>query len=143
MVEELVIDAKDSVLGRVASFAAKKALLGEKIVIVNAEKAYVSGSRDDILAQHLHLRLEVGQIRQGPYFHTKPDRYVKRVIRGMLPHKNPQGRAIYNSVRCYSGIPEAYANHKLVSVKPAHVSKLPTLRRMSVKDICMAVGGSQ
>jgi len=34
-----VIDAKDLVLGRMASAVAKRLLNGEKIIIVNAEKA--------------------------------------------------------------------------------------------------------
>ena len=37
----LVIDGEDGVLGRIASFAAKQALLGKEIKIVNCNKLLV------------------------------------------------------------------------------------------------------
>lgn len=43
-----VIDGTDAVLGRLASFAAKQALLGEEIVIVNCEKVIITGNRANI-----------------------------------------------------------------------------------------------
>ena len=47
----MIIDATDLIVGRMGAFAAKKVLLGEKIDIVNCEKAAVSGSRENILAK--------------------------------------------------------------------------------------------
>ncbi len=38
----MIIDANNMILGRLASFAAKKALLGEKIDVINCEKAVIS-----------------------------------------------------------------------------------------------------
>ena len=41
----MIIDATDLILGRLASFAAKKSLLGETIDIINCENAVVTGNK--------------------------------------------------------------------------------------------------
>ena len=40
----IVIDATDLLLGRFAGYAAKQALLGKEIRVINCEKAVVSGN---------------------------------------------------------------------------------------------------
>ena len=45
----MIIDAENLVLGRLASFVAKQALLGENIDIINCEKAIVLGDKKEIL----------------------------------------------------------------------------------------------
>lgn len=137
---KVIIDAKDSLLGRIATTAAKKALLGEQVIVVNAEQAFISGRKDQILEKY-YAKADIGQIRQGPYFFTKPDRFVKRAIRGMLPHKKPRGREAYARIRCYIGVPSEFASEKALIIKEASIEKLPTLKRVSVKEICAQVGG--
>ena len=137
---DTIIDAQDCVLGRVATLAAKKALLGENVIVVNADKAFISGSKHGIIAKYMD-KFETGQIRKGPFLYKNPDRFVKRVIRGMLPHKQSRGREALKRVRCYAGVPESYASQKTVSAKGAEVSKLPTLRRISVGELCRSIGG--
>ena len=44
MIPKIIIDAEGEIRGRVASFAAKQALQGNEIVILNSEKALVSGN---------------------------------------------------------------------------------------------------
>lgn len=139
---ETIIDAKDCVLGRVATLAAKRALLGETVVVVNAEQAYISGNRLGTIAEYMD-KFETGQIRKGPFIYRQPDRFVRRVIRGMLPRKQSRGRDALRRVRCYTGVPEAFASHKAISAPTSSVSKLPTLRRISVKDLCEQIGGPQ
>ena len=45
----MIIDANNLILGRMATFIAKQALLGEDIKIVNCEKAVITGDRKEIL----------------------------------------------------------------------------------------------
>ena len=40
-----IIDGKNAVLGRLASFAAKEALRGEEIVILNCEQIIITGNK--------------------------------------------------------------------------------------------------
>lgn len=100
----MIIDATDTILGRMASFAAKKALAGEEVIIINAEKAVVSGSRENILARYKFKR-DVGDSIKGPFYPRMPDRIVRRAVRGMLPRKTSHGRDAYRRVLAYVGKP--------------------------------------
>ncbi len=119
----LVIDATNLILGRLASFAAKKALEGEEIVIVNSEKAVISGKKDSIFEFYKQRRAR-GNPLKGPYYPRMPDRILRRAIRGMLPWHKPRGREAFKRVMCYIGIPEKYKNQEFISIKEADYSKL-------------------
>ena len=138
-----VFDAEREVLGRIASQAAKSALMGEEVVIVNAEKAYVSGDMKMVFAQNLQkLTLKnKGNVNKGPYHAKRPDLYVRRAVRGMLPWKKTRGREAYKRVRVYIGVPAILAEMKItVPKKKAPGKKLR--RKVTVGEICSFIGGS-
>jgi large subunit ribosomal protein L13 len=99
-----VVDADGCVLGRLASHVAKRALDGEEIRVVNAERALVTGSEDAVLEKYRDKR-EVGSQRKGPHHPRMPDRIFKRTVRGMLPYQQPRGREALRNVRAYIGVP--------------------------------------
>jgi large subunit ribosomal protein L13 len=104
-----IIDAKEAILGRLASFVAKELLKGEKIVIVNCKDAIISGNRKFIEARYLEKKSKVGTAQKGPKVSRLPHLIVKRVIRGMLPdHREGRGRAALNNLRCYATIPKEF-----------------------------------
>ena len=93
-----VYDADGAILGRLASAVAdllqKASRDGreDKVVIVNAEKAIVTGSPVSIMANY-HAKYELNHARKGPYFPRMPDMILKRTVRGMLPYqKKSSGR---------------------------------------------------
>lgn len=135
----IIIDAKDLILGRMAAMAAKKALLGEEVIIVNAEQAVISGKKADVVARY-KAKVAKGIPLKGPYFPRQPDRLVRRTVRGMLPWKRAKGREAFKRVMCYIGVPEQYQNMKHETMKSAHVGKLPTLNRINVKELCRLIG---
>jgi len=92
--EPAIIDATELILGRAASVIAKRLLQGETIVIVNAEKAAISGKRLSIIKEAKTF-LEVGHPRKGPLHRRRPDQIVRRTVRGMLPWKKPKGKQAY------------------------------------------------
>ena len=49
MENEIIIDATDAALGRMATFAAKQALNGKKVIILNSEDAIITGKKHAIL----------------------------------------------------------------------------------------------
>ncbi|MCD6325691.1 50S ribosomal protein L13 [Candidatus Bathyarchaeota archaeon] len=104
---ETVIDAEGLILGRMASQVAKRLLNGEKIIIVNAEKAIISGKRLSILREKQEF-LQVGHFRKGPLHPRRPDRIVKKAIRGMLPRKKPRGKDALKRLKVYIGVPKDY-----------------------------------
>ena len=100
---DVVIDARDCIMGRVASEVSQRALDGERVAVVNAERAVITGNEEDTMARY-RKRVEVGSDR-GPYYPKRPDRIFKRAIRGMLPYKSQRGREAFENVRVYVGDP--------------------------------------
>lgn len=100
---DLVVDARDCILGRVASQVADAALSGQRIAVVNAESAVITGSEEDIMSVY-RKRTEIGSDR-GPYYPKRPDGIMKRAIRGMIPYKTTRGREAFENVRVYVGNP--------------------------------------
>ena len=135
----MIIDANNIILGRLASFVAKKALLGEKIDIVNCENCFITGSRYRIFEDY-DVDLRRGTHEKGPFVYRMPDRFVKRTIRGMIPYKTERGRAAYKSLKCHIGVPENLKNQKFETIKNANVEKVPNLKYVKVKDVCMHIG---
>lgn len=118
-----VIDAKGLILGRMASVVAKRLLNGEKIIIVNAGDAVISGDRYSII-KAAHEYLQVGHPGKGPLHPRRPDRIVKRAIRGMLPYKSPRGREALRRLRVYIGVPENLKGMSLETIPEADVRRL-------------------
>ena len=100
---DLVVDARDCIMGRVASQVAEKALDGQTVAVVNAERAVITGRKEQIMEKY-QKRTSIGA--DNKYFYPKrPDGILKRAIRGMLPHKKTRGREAFENVRTYVGNP--------------------------------------
>lgn len=133
----MIIDANNLVLGRLASAAAKQALLGEDVNIVNCEKAIITGNKQSILKHYLS-RLKLGQPHQGPFIQRRPDFFVRRTIRGMLPRKKPRGRESLSRVKCYIGVPQSMSKaESLQQAMPIKKKK----HYLTVGELCMHLGG--
>jgi len=100
---DMVVDARDCILGRVASIVAEEALDGTSIAVINAEQAVITGSEEDVMSVY-RTRRDVGS-DSGPYYPKRPDGIFKRAVRGMLPYKKPRGREALENVRVYVGNP--------------------------------------
>jgi len=103
-----VIDADGLILGRMASMVAKMLLLAENVIIINAEKAIVSGNRRTTIEHYKtrqNIRTHYNPIK-GPFWFKTPHQLVRRTIRGMLPWKKDRGKVAYRRLKVYSGLPE-------------------------------------
>jgi len=139
----LIIDANKQVLGRLASFAAKHALAGQSVIVVNAEKAVISGRRKNIVEEakrRLKTRTLASQ-STAPVHQRRPDLYVRRVVRGMLPWKKARGKAAFHRVMVYVGVPEDLADKSLTQVPGADASKLRSAY-ITVADLADEIGGT-
>lgn len=130
-----IVDASDLVLGRAASLIAKRLLSGESIVVVNAEKSVVTGSRQSVLEIYRANRAR-GSVRSGPHFPRYPDRIFRRTVRGMLPHLKPRGRDAFDRLEVHIGVPPEYsagARHSLDGAKLRPMLRRPlTLGEISI-----------
>ena len=134
-----IINAENLILGRMASLVAKQALLGENIVIVNSEKAVIIGKKEFLIKKYKHKKT-VGTPNYGPFFMQKPDMFVKRVIRGMLPYKQEKGRKALKRIKCYIGIPSKYEKWKLESIKNIDVKQIKIPYYITVKQLLSHIG---
>ncbi len=135
----MIIDATNLILGRLASHAAKLALQGESVIIVNSEKAVISGKKKLVESHYLH-KLERGEARKGPFFPRRSDMILRRTVRGMLPWHSDRGRKAYKRVMCHIGIPNQYAEQKLETVKAASVDKLSVGNYMEIGKLSKRMG---
>ncbi len=140
--QPIIIDASNLILGRVASFAAKRALQGEEVIVFNAENAVISGTKANIV-EEAKRRLKtrtLGSQYKAPTHPRKPDTYVRRVIRGMLPRRKPKGSAALKRVRVYIGTPEEYRGKPTVKIPDADASKL-RCSHITVGQLSEEIGG--
>ena len=133
-----VIDGNGLILGRMASIIAKRLLTGETIDIVNAENIVVSGKKKMVINTEKEF-LEVGGHGKGPIHYRQPHRIVKRVIRGMLPHRKSHGRDAFSRLKVHIGVPDEFEGADLEKMEKYHSSKL-NRRFVTVGEIAENIG---
>ena len=113
-----LVNAEGQIVGRMGSKVAKLLLNGEEVVILNAEKAVFSGKKKSKIAE-AHLFLEVGAPARGPFHYRRPDRYLRKTLRGMVPFKQPKGKAAYKRLKVFMGVPAEFKDQKMISFDDA------------------------
>jgi large subunit ribosomal protein L13 len=111
-----VIDATDVVLGRLATQAATllrgkhKPIYaphvdtGDFVIIINAEKVALTGTKREDKVEYRHSGFP-GGIRATSYdvlLAKNPRRVVEKAVKGMLPH-NTLGRQMLSKLKVYAG----------------------------------------
>jgi len=135
---DAVIDARDCILGRVASEVSQRALAGERVAVVNAEQAVVTGREEDVLSVY-RKRIEVGA-ESGPYYPKRPDGIFKRAVRGMLPYKSTDGRKAFENVRTYVGDP--YDDQDAEVLEDTSLDRLSNIKFVSLGEISEQLGAN-
>ena len=111
-----VVDAKDQVLGRLASRLAvllmgkhkplysPHLLCGDHVVVLNAERVRLTGKKFRQKEYIRHTGYPGGQRSETPYqlYKNKPHEMVERAVRRMLP-KTRVGRKQYGLLHVYVG----------------------------------------
>ena len=147
-IEYQLYDATDKILGRFCSLIAKKALLGEYIVIINAKNAIISGNKKDIHEKYL-AKLKISTAtnpRRGPFHERRPDTFMRRVIKQMLPRKKLRGKEAIRRVHIYiSDIPGRFKNRyqKLIPNEITNVDKKRLSyynRYITLENLCQRIG---
>jgi len=114
--EWLLIDAKDQILGRLASVAAKLIRgkhkrnftphvdCGDNVILINAAQVKLTGKKLTDKKLITHTGYPGGQKFKTPaiILATKPAALVENAVRGMLP-KNRLGRQLFNNLYVYAG----------------------------------------
>lgn len=119
---EVVIDATDHVVGRLASVVAKKLLNGQRMTIVNAEKAVLTGNKGSIKEHYQMLarrKQRTSHKKITVWYPKRPETLLKNSVTRMLPKKKPKGRDAAKRLRVYTGMPSQYAARDLQTVEKA------------------------
>jgi len=111
-----VIDADGKTLGRLSTEIARRLRgkhkaeytphvdTGDYIIVVNAEKVRVTGTKekDKIYYRHTGYIGNMKSVALGKLRQTYPTRIIEIAVKGMLP-KNALGRAMYRKLKVYAG----------------------------------------
>lgn len=120
----ILIDGKGTVMGRLASFAAKEALKGEDIKVFNCDEVIITGNKKSIKDEFEVKRARIGHSQKGPKHHGLSFKIVKRAIRGMLPdHREGRGRIAYKRIMCYSNIPTEFEGKEMMKIETGKKNK--------------------
>ncbi len=122
----VLIDAKDQVLGRLASAVAVKirgkhlpiftphADTGDFVVVINASRVRLTGKKwdDKIYYHHTGHIGGIKSISARKLVQKRPEALIQKAVRGMLP-KNRLGDRLYKKLKVYPG-----ADHPHQAQKP-------------------------
>jgi large subunit ribosomal protein L13 len=114
----IYIDGDNHIYGRLSTYVAKQLLSGEEIVIVNASKIAITGSRKFILDKFNHRR-NIGSVRKGPYYPRTADQIMRRSIQNMLPIKKTKGLEALKRCKVFNDVPGSLKDVEFVKIDKA------------------------
>ncbi len=112
----VVVDAKDKVLGRLATTVAARlrgkhsplftphADMGDGVIVINADKIVLTGRKMKQKNYYRHSGYIGGlkTITAEKLMEKRPEDLVRFAVKGMLP-KNKLGRRLYSHLKVYAG----------------------------------------
>jgi len=118
-----LVNAEGLIVGRMCSKVAKRLLNGEEVIILNAEKAVFSGKKKSKVLE-AHIFLEVGAPMRGPFHYRRPDRFLRKIVRGMVPFKQPKGKNAYKRLKVFMGVPIELKDQQMITFEEASSANL-------------------
>ena len=137
----VVVDATNCIAGRMCSHVSKLLLQGNRVAIVNAEKAMLSGNRYktiDSYKEHLGINSVTNPIH-GPFHPRRPDTILSKMVRGMVPKRKPDGISAFKRLRVYMGVPEGMKSAKMESFDDSKITK-PESYYISIAELAKQIG---
>ncbi len=113
---EEIVDASNLILGRMASYVAKKALDGKSMVVINAERAVISGTKQRVVAR------------------------AKLKLKTRTLWKKPGGKDAFHRVKVYIGTPSEYQDRPATRVADADASRL-RVPYITIAQLSGEIGG--
>ncbi|MDP8888427.1 MAG: 50S ribosomal protein L13 [Thermoproteota archaeon] len=137
----VVVDATNCIAGRMCSHVSKLLLQGNRVAIVNAEKAMLSGNRYktiDSYKEHLDINSVINPIH-GPFHPRRPDTILSKMVRGMVPKRKSHGISAFKRLRVYMGIPEGMKGARMESFDDSKITK-PESYYISIAEVAKQIG---
>jgi large subunit ribosomal protein L13 len=137
----VVVDATNCIAGRMCSHVSKLLLQGNRVAVVNAEKAMLSGNRYktiDSYKEYLGINSVTNPIH-GPFHPRRPDTILSKMVRGMMPKRKPYGISAFKRLRIYMGVPEAMKSTPMKSFDDSKITK-PESYYISIAEVAKQIG---
>jgi large subunit ribosomal protein L13 len=137
----IIYNAENQILGRLCTRIAKDLLNGEKVFVVNCEKAVLAGNPK--YTQKIYLeKIWRGDVKHGPFFPKTPDGIFRRTVRGMLPWHKEKGKKAYKNLKVFIGLPEEFKGKEMGKVREADASKLKT-KFITLEELSLSIGAKK
>jgi large subunit ribosomal protein L13 len=138
---EILVDATGCIAGRMCSHVSKLLLKGNRVTIVNSEKAMLSGNRYktiDLYKEFLEINSVTNPIH-GPFHPRRPDTMLTKMVRGMVPKTKTSGIEAFKRLRVYIGIPDQFMNKKAESFEDSKITR-PPAKYISMGEVAKQIG---
>jgi len=137
----MIINGEGHILGRLASVGSQKLLEGEEVVVLNAEKIIITGSKERAYRKYKQ-RIDRASIsnprRMGPKYPRRPDDIFRRTVRGMLPYRKTKGREAFKGLKAYVGVPREFQDEELAEIPDAKAGNVK--KGMELGEISKLLG---
>jgi large subunit ribosomal protein L13 len=137
----IVVDATNCIAGRMCSHVSKLLLQGNRVTVVNAERAMLSGNRYKTInsyKEHLEINSVTNPIH-GPFHPRRPDTIISKMVRGMVPKRKSDGIEAFKHLRVYMGVPEGMRGASMISFDDSKISK-PESYYISIAEVAKQIG---
>ena len=139
--EPIVVDATNCVAGRMCTKVSKLLLQGNRVSIINAEKAMLSGNRYKTIELYKE-QLEINSVTNpvhGPFHPRRPDTILSKMVRGMIPIRKPSGLNAFKHLRVYIGNPRELENKEKRSFDDIKITKGPSYY-ITIGEVAKQIG---
>jgi large subunit ribosomal protein L13 len=138
----IIVDASNCIAGRICSIVSKLLIQGNRIAIINSERAMLSGNRYKTIEDYKKY-LEVSSVTNpihGPYHPRRPDRILTKMVRGMISRRKPSGILAFKRLRVYIGIPTEFQRSKEIKIfDDAKITKTESYY-ITIGDVAKQIG---
>jgi large subunit ribosomal protein L13 len=137
----IIVDITNCIAGRTCSRISKLLLEGNKVSVINAEKAMISGNRYktiEIYKEDLEISSVTNPIH-GPFHPRRPDTILSRMVRGMIPKRKSSGIEAFKQLRVYIGVPEKLSREQPKVFEDCRIRK-PESYYITVGDVAKQIG---
>jgi large subunit ribosomal protein L13 len=139
--KQIIVDASNCIAGRICSNVSKLLIQGNRVTIINSERAMLSGNRNKTIEDY-KKHLEVGSVTNpihGPYHPRRPDR-ILTMVRGMISRRKPSGILAFKRLRVYIGMPTEFQSSKEIKIfDDAKITKSESYY-ITIGDVAKQIG---
>ena len=140
--KQIIVDASNCIAGRICSNVSKLLIQGNRVAIINSERAMLSGNRYKTIEDYKKY-LEVGSVTNpihGPYHPRRPDRILTKMVRGMISRRKSSGILAFKRLRVYIGMPTELQSSKEIKIfDDAKITKSESYY-ITIGDVAKQIG---